>query len=389
MTNIMRTPDDMWVRLTNFVETLDENHGNRKRGKLTESIKVDSPAQLQMSLAAAMTLGLRPGIFYRGATLSCINLLLTYEGGCAGNCAYCGLQRQRDGRFSEKSFIRVEWPSFPLEEIIARIGRHPERVDRVCISMVTHGRAVEDTLAVARSLQPLDAAVSILMAPTVMTRENIVTLKDTGAEIGSVAIDAATEELFDRYRGKTVKGPHEWERYWQCLADAVEVFGDSKAGCHLIVGLGETEREMANTIQRVYDLGANVHLFSFYPEEGSALADREACPPGQYRRLQLASYMIQNGFTSYGSISYDESGRIAGFGVDPEEEKIVIESGIPFMTSGCPGKDKLVSCTRPYGDGPPGDIRSYPFAPNMEDIAKIRMELTESCPGCSEMEEGQ
>ncbi|MHB8859068.1 MAG: radical SAM protein [Thermoleophilia bacterium] len=340
----------------------------------------NSPARLQMSLAAAMTLGLRSGIFYRGATLSCINLLLSYESGCAGSCAYCGLQRQRDGRFSEKSFIRVEWPSFPLEEIIGRIGRHPERVDRVCISMVTNGKAVDDTLAVARSLRPLDAAVSILMAPTVLDRDDIVALRDAGAEIGSVAIDAATEELFDRYRGSAVKGPHKWERYWQCLADAVEVFGERKAGCHLIVGLGETERDMARTIQRVYDLGANVHLFSFYPEEGSALAERQPCPPGQYRRLQLASYLIQNGFTSSEGISYDGSGRISDFDVDPEEVKIVIDSGIPFMTSGCPGKDKLVSCTRPYGDGPPGDIRSYPFAPNMEDIAKIRMELADMGP---------
>ncbi|MCL6106376.1 MAG: radical SAM protein [Actinobacteria bacterium] len=328
-----------------------------------------------MSLAAAMTLGLRPGIFYRGAKLCCINLLLTYQGGCAGNCAYCGLQRQRQGDFNQKSFIRVEWPTFPLDEIIARSADRTAAIDRICISMVTHGRAVDDTLAVAESLKPLEKFVSVLMAPTVIDKEAIGGLKDAGVEIGSVAIDAATEELFAKFRGQGVKGPHKWERYWQCLGEAVEVFGRGKAGCHLIVGLGENEAEMAGTIQRVVDLGANVHLFSFYPEEGSALAGRSPCDAGQFRRMQLASYLIQQGFTSADRISFDGSGRVTDFGVAGEEVAIVIESGIPFMTSGCPGKDKLVACTRPFGDGPPGDIRSYPFTPNMEDIAKIRLEM--------------
>jgi len=328
-----------------------------------------------MSLAAAMTLGLRPGIFYRGAKLSCINLLLTYESGCAGNCTYCGLQRQRSGRFSEKSFIRVEWPSFPLVEILERCADRSAHIDRVCISMVTHGRAVADTLAVAQSLQSLGKYVSVLMAPTVVDGEAIRAFQDAGVEIGSVALDTATEELFDTHRVSGVKGPHSWQRYWDCLGEAVEVFGRKRAGCHLIVGLGESEAEMAKTIQRVNDMGVNVHLFSFYPEEGSALADRAPCPPGQYRRLQLASYLIQNEFTDCQHIRFDDAGNIIDYGIDKNDERIVIDSGIPFMTSGCPGKDKLAACTRPFGDGPPGDIRSYPFAPNMEDIAKIRMEL--------------
>ncbi len=339
--------------------------------------KTDSPAYLQMSLAAAMTLGLRPGIFYRGAKLCCINLLLTYESGCAGSCAYCGLQRQRDGRFSEKSFIRVEWPTFPTEEILERTAARPDQIDRVCISMVTNRKAVADTVEVAERLRPLGKAVSVLMAPTILDRDSIAALREAGVEIGSVAIDAATEDLFDKFRGRGVKGPHKWDRYWECLGEAVGIFGKRKAGCHLIVGLGETEAEMAATMQRVHDLGANVHLFSFYPEEGSALEGRDPCDAGQYRRMQLASYLITNGHTRFDAIEFDGSGRIRGYGVDSSEVEIVVQSGIPFMTSGCPGKDKLAACTRPYGDGPPGDIRSYPFTPNMEDIAKIKMEMGE------------
>lgn len=340
-----------------------------------EDARRESPEYLQMSLAAAMTLGLRSGIFYRGAKLCCINLLLTYESGCAGSCAYCGLQRQREGRFSDKSFIRVEWPTFATETILEKIEGRSQQVERICISMLTNKRAVADTLAIAERLRPLGKAVSVLMAPTILKRDDLVAFKQAGVQIGSVALDAATEELFDRFRGGGVKGPHRWDRYWECLGEAVEVFGANKAGCHLIVGLGETEAQMARTMQRVHDLGANVHLFSFYPEEGSALAGRSPCEAGQFRRLQLASYLITQGHTRADAMEFDEAERICRFGLDESEMEILIQSGIPFMTSGCPSKDKPTACTRPFGDGPPGDIRSYPFMPNMEDIAKIKIEM--------------
>ena len=48
-----------------------------------------------MSSAAATTLALKAGRFYRNAKLHCLNLLLTYDDGCLGRCAYCGLSGAR------------------------------------------------------------------------------------------------------------------------------------------------------------------------------------------------------------------------------------------------------------------------------------------------------
>ena len=45
---------------------------------------VESPEYVRVSSAAAMTLGLMPGRFLRGAKLYCVNLLLMYDSGCAG-----------------------------------------------------------------------------------------------------------------------------------------------------------------------------------------------------------------------------------------------------------------------------------------------------------------
>lgn len=53
---------------------------------------LESPEYVRVSSAAAMTLGLMSGRFLRGAKLYCINLLLTYENGCVGKCAYCAIR---------------------------------------------------------------------------------------------------------------------------------------------------------------------------------------------------------------------------------------------------------------------------------------------------------
>ena len=52
----------------------------------------------------------------------------------------------------------------------------------------------------------------------------------------------------------------------------------------------------------------------------------------------------------------------------------MIDAGIAFRTSGCPGKeaDDISACDRPYGDSPPRDIASYPFKLNRNDIRKVR-----------------
>ena len=196
-----------------------------------------SPGHLQMSLAAALTLGLKKGLFYRNARLYCLNLLLTYPDGCRANCSYCGLQKSRDGDFNRKSFIRVEWPTYDLDTILRVTNERKDRLRRVCISMVTHPQAMEDTFYLTeRFHREIGLPISILMTPTVMKADDLKELKRLGAEIATVAIDLATPELFDAHRGKGVSGPHDFHQYLNFLRTTVEVFGENKAGSHLIVG---------------------------------------------------------------------------------------------------------------------------------------------------------
>ena len=76
-----------------------------------------SPDYVQMSTAAAITLGLVKGQMHRCACTRCLNLLLTYPEGCRANCAYCGLARHREAErdYADRNFIRVDWPAVPMD----------------------------------------------------------------------------------------------------------------------------------------------------------------------------------------------------------------------------------------------------------------------------------
>ncbi len=342
----------------------------------------ESPEYLRMSLAAAMTLGLKPGRFYRNARLYCINLLLTYGAGCAARCAYCGLSNKRAGQYSHKSFIRVTWPTHSLEEIILRISERLHRVKRICISQITNKRSIGDTKEIcARLRSSFDIPVSLLISPTIVSKADLVDFKDAGADKIGVAIDLATPELFDKFRGKGVGGPHRWETYHRCLSDAIAIFGRRNAGSHFVTGMGETEKEMVEAIQKIQDLGGWTHLFSFFPEADSQLKDHPMPEMDQYRRIQLARYVMDEGIGRGEKMTFDASGRILDFGLSPQELNRIIDSGEPFRTSGCEGYDGQVACNRPFANSRPGPhIRNYPFPPNEEDVRRIRGQMRMSAP---------
>jgi len=333
-----------------------------------------SPEYIQTSLAASLTLGLQQGSFHRNAKLKGLNLLLHYEEGCLGRCHFCGLSRLRREGPRGKTFIRVDWPIYPLEEIIER-AKDKDQIHRVCISMITHPRALEDTLfVIQRFKEETDLSISVLLTPTLIHgKGSLKAMKKAGADRVGIAIDTATPELFDQLRGKGVGGPHRWDHYWDVVRMATSVFGRFYVGIHLIVGLGETEKEMVETIQKGQEMGAHTHLFSFYPETGSPMEGNPLPPLDQYRKIQLARWIINESSGTVNQMKFDEKGRLVDFGIDI---KPLIQMGEPFMTSGCPGRDGKVACNRPYGnERPSGPIRNFPFMPEPDDIEEIRKQL--------------
>ncbi len=362
--------------------------------------RLASPHYVQTSLAGAMALGFRPGQFYRDAYPGTLNLLLTYPEGCQANCSYCGLARERVAGPQELTFIRVKWPTYDLGEIGRRLT-YPTaesavkvaKLRRICVSMVTHPQAMADCLTVVRQLrQASKLPISVLVSPTVLENAAgfFTELKAAGVDRIGVAIDAATPELFAAYRGIAVRGPHQWEHYWHTLAQASAVFGRGAASIHLVVGLGETEQEMALAIDKAVAFGAQAHLFSFCPEPGSALAQRQPPPLGQYRRMQLAAYLLNRHITTLESFHFNQAGKLSDFGRSLTDLLGTnLAAGRPFMTGGCPDSKGCVACNRPFGNERPGPVlRNYPVIPDEEDILLIKGQIGEGLPEGADLVDG-
>jgi len=336
-----------------------------------------SPEYLQTSLAAAMVLGLRPGRFYRDVRPLCINLLLHYPQGCRANCAYCGLARSRPGTASDKSFIRVEWPLLPTEVLFDRIVRYQSQLSRVCLSMVTHPRAYQDTVDLCRGLAGLtELPISALVTPTLLTEARVRELKESGVERLGIALDAATPRIFHRLRGQGASSPHSYERYWALMEVARPVFGPWKVTCHIIVGIGESDQELIELFSRLQERQIQGHLFSFYPEEGSAMARRRRPSLVRWRRMQLVKFLLEQGVVGPEDMGFDARDRLRHLGVRPAQAEAALTSGLPFITGGCPSRNGPLGCTRPFGSYRPGQpFRDFPFHPTGEDLARVRREL--------------
>jgi len=342
-----------------------------------------SPEYVQLSTAAAITLGLVPGTMHRTACTHCLNLLVTYPEGCRANCSYCGLARHREESrdYADRNFIRVDWPTARYEEVMERVGGGDDRgqFERMCISMITHPNSDHDTFVLLRKwvAQVSHIPVSILSNPTTLDRQDIVRLREEGADIFTVALDAVTPEIFERTRGKTVDSPHTWTKYWQSIEWAAEIFGPEKFGAHLICGMGETEQEILEVAQRIRDLGGHNHMFAFFPEQGSMMEDWNPVSRDHWRRVQLARFIIDYTGGRIDGMAFNEAGQVVDFGVGRAELEALIASGKPFQTSGCPGKsdEEVSACNRPYGDSSPADIYSFPFALDATDVGFVRRQM--------------
>jgi len=338
---------------------------------------IQSPAYAKMSQATAISLDLIQGRMYRGAVNRCVNLLVHYDEGCSANCAYCGLAKKRPGTYQDKSFIHVDWPLFSMDQIIEAINKAPHYVKRTCISMITNGKCRPHTMEMTQRLkQETDLPISILVAPTILDRDDLMGYQESGADKIGVALDLSTQTLFVQYRGTGVSGPHRWAKYWDILTHAIDIYGPYNTGAHLMVGMGETERDIITLMDRLWHMGVCNHLFSFFAEEGSRLWDRPQPPWDSYLRVQLARYMIEERSLRMKDMTFSPEGRLIHMGGPQDEVTAAIHSGIPFMTTGCTDNEGKVACNRPFGNCLP-DVKqwNYPYPPNTEEIELIQRNI--------------
>jgi len=325
------------------------------------------PEKVRVSVGSAIVLGLIRGILDAKPTTI---YLLTYRNGrCTANCGFCPQARASRGRADMLS--RVVWPAFPTKQVLLKIGNATkvETIKRVCVQALNYPTVFDDILGLVYGIRSYsNMPISVSCQP--LNQEQMKRLAKMGVERVSIALDAATKEVFDRIKGPLANGPYTWENQLKALKEAVQVFGKGFVSTHLIVGLGESEKDLVRTMQWCIDIGVYPSLFAFTPIPGTALESHPPPTIDRYRRIQIAHYLMTHGETRYENMKFDEDGRILHFGVSKDRVWQVVETGMPFVTSGCPG------CNRPYyNERPGGLIYNYPRRPLPEELVEIRKQI--------------
>jgi len=274
--------------------------------------------------------------------------LMTYwPSKCSNDCAFCAQARTSTSNLDRLS--RVTWPAFELGDVLKALPRG--RFGRLCLQTIDYPGMLDDVFTLLEAFKPLKLPVSVSITP--VGRETLERFKSLGVDYIGVGLDVASERLF-----KILKPDFEWEEMWRFARDVVEVLGEGRAFIHVIVGLGETDRELVETFERAYSIKADVSLFSFTPLKGTKLESLSQPSLERYRKIQLARWLVER---DLGERIIFEGDSIAGFDL----EGIEVPPSV-FMTHGCP------SCNRPYyNERPKKDPYNFPFPPKKGYVSEV------------------
>jgi len=274
---------------------------------------------------------------------------------CVMNCAYCAQARESES--DNDALSRVTWPEFGLDRVVVSL-RKAERqglIRRCCIQVTAGQDSYREVLRVVRRIRRsvvMPLSVAILPANMAQVEELI----EAGIDSIGFGLDAAVGRVFAE-----VKGPH-WRHMLDMITSTAERF-PSIATVHLVVGLGETEREMIERMRWVQDLSLGIGLFAFTPVRGTPMVDRKQPPLRQYRRMQAARWLILNHGARMTNFRFRRQGALQAIHFAGWRE--ALRDGAAFQTPGCP------DCNRPfYNERPGGTIYNYPRPLTVEEAVE-------------------
>lgn len=250
---------------------------------------------------------------------------------CAFDCAYC--TQAKTSRSPEEMLSRITWPEFEMGKVINAIERS-NGVRRICLQVVSSPSAEEEAFNFVEKIHELGIPISASVRISAFKEAQ--NWFDHGIERLGMATDAVDEKIYENYRGGKL------QKHIELIQRISEAF-PARITTHAIVGLGESERQMVEFIQKMCDSKISVGLFAFTPVKGTKLENKPKPSFDSYRRIQMAHYLLKNGLSMVKNFEFSKEGKIISYGFDP--------TSIPtsaFETSGCP------NCTRPYYNESPG-----------------------------------
>lgn len=275
-----------------------------------------------------------------GAQLHCLYLIQDFPEGCQANCAFCTQGRNSRNEKKESYLINNFLIKYPLKKIIGMIQDgflEKRKIHRICFSAVYNEKTNENLLDIFKMIRAVtDVPLTACCIPD--SKEVLSSIKEAGADRVVINYETSTEYLFEKLRGKYRNdSPYTWEKVNRSIDDALEIFGPSNVGSHLLIGVGETQLEALGFIQQLLDKKIRVSLFAFRPVPHTDLESHPQISHADYHKVQLGRYLMFTQRTRFENMHFGEDGSIADYGVDRATVEQVIASGKPFINfGGCP-----------------------------------------------------
>lgn len=225
---------------------------------------------------------------------------ITVTESCIFSCKYCSVPLLAGKRKS-------------IDEIVGLVESVRDRVSAISLTSGVKGSVEEEeayVCEVIRNLTGFGLSIGVSIYPTLTTPERLHAL---GVAEVKFNIEAATPELF-----REVCPGLDYDLLWQVLDRSVAIFGKGRVFSNVIIGLGETDNELAACIEKLVSHGVVPVLRPLNPVAGFAGTPRPS--PERIR----AAYLVH-------------SRALAAAGIDP-----LVAQTMCTNCAGCdlvPGRD--------------------------------------------------
>jgi len=243
---------------------------------------------------------------------------------CSGGCSFCS-QTQKDDRLS-----RVVWPLFPVKDVLEALSENKEKFVNICIQTTKSKDYFNKVKRIAKKLiETCSDSCNINISIDLFYREKeIVDLFKLGVNRISLAIDCVSEKHFSKVKNGDP------DKKFDFLLKTGEKF-PGKISTHIIVGLGETDREILEKVSLLLENGISCGLFALTPFPGK----KRTLTIKRYRGIQACLYLMKKGELNLNDVIFEEDGKLKNI---PKRYHNDLTDGEFFRTSGCSG------CNRPF-----------------------------------------
>ncbi len=284
---------------------------------------------------------------------------LMYGENCNYNCSFCS--QAKKAKSDKRLLSRVVWPKFDISQVLKSFKK-TNHFKKICFQVVSKDNYYDEFLKILRIFKseldiPISASISL------QNLKQADKLFENGLSRLGLALDASDKDIYKKIKKRN------FENQKNLLFNLASKY-PNKISTHLIVGLGETDKNLFELINQCFKQNIIVALFAFTPVNGSSMQNSSKVEMERYRIIQSIYYLLKKEIIVFEDIVFNKKGFIKKIDIGYTKFKKALLNGEFLLTSGCP------LCNRPYYNDKPGkELYNYPNYPDgkiiEENIKKL------------------